>query len=430
LEKKSKSQVLFEKAKELMPGGVNSPVRAFAPYPFFTKYAKGSKIFDVDGNEYVDYCLGYGPLLLGHSPSLIMEAVKTQLQNGSLYGTPTEQEVDLAELICNLVPSAEMVRLVSTGGEATMSALRAARGYTQKNKILKFEGCYHGAHDSVLVKAGSGVTAFATPDSLGIPEETAKNTIVAPFNDVDKFEEVVKANKDELAAVIVEPVIGNIGVVLPNTGFLQTLREITEDYGIVLIFDEVITGFRLSLGGAQEYYKLKPDMTTLGKILGGGFPIAACVGEEEIMKMFAPAGEVYQAGTYSGNPLSVTAALTTLRFLRDRGKAFYDNMERMCENIVKPLRKLKNDLNLNLQINHVASMFQIFFTKNAVLDYSTAKTSDKTKFMSYHQNLLKNGVFIAPSPYETCFLSCEHSTSDVEKFVDVAAAAIREQMNA
>ena len=295
---------MFEKAKRLMPGGVNSPVRAFQPFPFFTKRAFGSKLVDVDGKEYIDYCLAYGPLILGHANPVVVEAVKSQLENGSLYGTPTKQEVELAELICKVVPSAEMVRLVSTGGEATMSALRAARAYTGRKKIIKFEGCYHGAHDCVLVRAGSGAITFGMPDSLGIPEETTRNTVVVPYNDLERFEEAVKAIKNDLAAVIVEPAIGNIGLVLPKEGFLEGLREVTESYGIVLIFDEIITGFRLALGGAQEYYGVEPDLTTLGKILGGGFPMAAFAGKEEIMRLIAPSGKVYQAGTYSGNPVS------------------------------------------------------------------------------------------------------------------------------
>jgi glutamate-1-semialdehyde 2,1-aminomutase len=420
---------LFERAKKLMPGGVNSPVRAFQPYPFFTERAKGSRLFDVDGKEYVDYCLGYGPLILGHAHPKLIDAVKTQLENGSLFGTPTEQEVELVELICTLVPSAEMVRLVSTGGEATMSAIRAARGYTGKKKIVKFEGCYHGAHDYVLVKAGSGATTFGMPTSLGIPEETTRNTIVVPFNDAEKFEKAIKENKDDLAAVIVEPVIGNIGLVLPKTGFLETLRELTEDYGVVLIFDEVITGFRLALGGAQAYYGVTPDMTTLGKVLGGGFPIAAFAGKEEIMQMIAPAGKVYQAGTYSGNPVSVVAGLATLRLLREGGKDFYTKMERKCGEVVAPLKKTVADCNLKVQVNHLASMFQLFFTDTSVYDYATVKTSDTSKFMKYHAKLLENGIFIPPSQFETCFLSSEHSQQDIEQFVTVATALLGSQEN-
>jgi len=377
----SKSEKLFEKAKEIIPGGVNSPVRAFRPYPFFTKCAKNSRLVDVDGNEYIDYCMAYGALILGHAPRVIVDAVKEQIEKGTLFGTPTEPEVELAELICDIVPSAEMVRLVSTGAEATMSAIRAARGYSGRKKIIKFEGCYHGAHDSVLVKAGSGATTFGIPDSLGIPEETTSNTIILPFNDSEKFEEEVKAQRGELAAVILEPVIGNIGVVTPKEGFLETVRELTENYDIVLIFDEVITGFRLALGGAQEYYGIKPDMTTLGKILGGGFPMAAYVGKEEIMKTIAPSGKVYQAGTYSGNPVSVTAALETLEFLHDKRESFYPEMENKCKEIVRKLRTVINELGLRLQINHVASMFQLFFTEKPVYDYRTAKAADNKKFM-------------------------------------------------
>ena len=420
----SRSEELFEKANKLMPGGVNSPVRAFQPYPFFTKRGQGSCITDVDGNEYIDYCLGFGPLILGHAHPKIIEAVKAQLELGSLYGTPTEQEVDLADVVSETVPSAEMVRLVSTGGEATMAALRAARGYTGKKKIVKFEGCYHGAHDYVLVKAGSGATTFGMPDSLGIPEETTRNTIVIPFNDIEKLEKTVKENKDNLAAVIVEPVIGNIGVVLPKRGFLETLRELTESYGVVLIFDEVITGFRLALGGAQEYFGVTPDMTTLGKILGGGLPMAAYVGKEEIMKLIAPSGKVYQAGTYSGNPLSVAAGLTVLRLLRERGSGFYADLERKCEAIVKPLGEAVSEAGLKLHINHIASMFQLFFTDKPVFDYVSAKASDSSKFMKFHARLLKNGVFLPASQFETCFLSEAHSPEDLEKTVDCFREAL------
>jgi glutamate-1-semialdehyde 2,1-aminomutase len=412
-----RSEDLFEKAKRLMPGGVNSPVRAFQPYPFFTKCAKGSRLTDVDGREYIDYCLAYGPLILGHANSEVVEAVKTQLECGTLYGTPTEQEVELTELVSKIVPCAEMVRLVSTGGEATMSAIRAARGYTGRKKILKFEGCYHGSHDYVLVKAGSGATTFGMPDSLGIPEETTRNTIVVPYNDAVQFEDLVKANKSDLAAVIVEPILGNIGLVLPEEGFLETLREVTERFGVVLIFDEIITGFRVALGGAQGYYRITPDLTTLGKVMGGGFPLAAFVGKEEIMKMIAPEGKVYQAGTYSGNPVSVAASLVTLRILRDGGDEFYFRLEKKCESMVKPLQKLICESDLKLQINHVASMFQLFFTQTRVNDYATVKTADNVKFMSYHAKLLGKGVFVPPSQFETCFLSSAHSREDLKKSV-------------
>lgn len=413
-----KSEKLFAKAKKLIPGGVNSPVRAFEPYPFFTKRGRGSHLLDVDGNEYIDYCMGYGPLILGHSPPQIIKVVKKQLEHGTLYGTPTEHEVEFAELISKLVPSAEMVRLVNTGTEATMSALRAARGYTGRKKIIKFEGCYHGAHDCVLVKAGSGATTFGIPNSLGIPEETTRNTLVAPYNDVEKFEETVKSEKRDLAAVIVEPVLGNIGVIPPKEGFLETLQELTEAHGIVLVFDEIITGFRLALGGAQEYYGIKPDMTTLGKILGGGFPIAAYTGKEEIMKMIAPSGQVYQAGTFCGNPISVAAGLETLGFLRDEGEKLYSDLESRCDDIVKSLEIVLDDLHLKLQINHIASMFQLFFTKEPVYDYATVKKADNIKFMKFHRRLLEQGVFLAPSQFETCFLSTAHTDRDIKKTVE------------
>jgi len=420
----TRSERLYERARKLMPGGVNSPVRAFVPYPFFTRCAKGSKLFDVDGREYIDYCMGYGPLVLGHAYPKVIEAVRRQLEDGTLFGTPSEQEVTLAELICKVVPSAEMVRLVSTGGEATMSAIRLARGFTGRKKIIKFEGCYHGAHDSVLVKAGSGAETFGMPDSLGVPEETARNTVVLPYNDAGAFEAAVKKEQKELAAVIVEPVIGNIGVVLPKEGFLEALREVTERYGVVLIFDEVITGFRLALGGAQEFYGVKPDLTTLGKVLGGGFPMAACAGPEDIMRVIAPSGKVYQAGTFSGNPVSVAAGLATLRVLRGR-KSFYSEMEKKCEKLVKALERVAEDLGLRVQVNRVGSMFQMFLTGEPVYDYASAKKSDSKKFMAIHRKLLDLGVFVPPSQFETCFISAAHSNKDLDKTVECYCKALQ-----
>jgi glutamate-1-semialdehyde 2,1-aminomutase len=409
----SESKRLFETARRLIPGGVNSPVRAFDPYPFFTKSAAGSRLTDVDGREYIDYCLGYGPLILGHSPAPVIQAVKDQLNLGTLYGTPSAQEVEFAELICKCVPSAEMVRLVTTGAEATMSAIRVARGFTEKKKILKFEGCYHGAHDSVLVKAGSGAATFGMPDSLGVPEETAKNTIVTPFNDVEAFEAALKKEKNKLAAVIVEPVIGNIGVVLPKEGYLETLRELTQEYGVILIFDEVITGFRLALGGAQEYYGVQPDLATFGKILGGGFPLAAYAGREDIMRLISPSGRVYQAGTFSGNPVSVAAGLATLKTLRGR-KSFYAELEKKCERLTKRLLGLSDQSKIPVRVNHAGSMFQMFLTEKPVCDCASAKLSDGKKFMKLHKSLLDNGVFVPPSQFETCFLSSAHTMKDVD----------------
>jgi glutamate-1-semialdehyde 2,1-aminomutase len=422
--KVSRSKELFDKAKRLMPGGVNSPVRAFQPVPFFARRAAGSRIIDVDGVEYIDYCLGYGPLILGHSHPKIINAVKEQLDMGSLYGTPTEMEVELAELICKLIPCADMIRLVSTGSEATMSAIRVARGFTKKKKILKFEGCYHGAHDSVLVKAGSGATTFGMATSLGIPEESIKNTIVVPFNDVAAFEAAVENNRDSLAAVIVEPVIGNIGVVLPKKGFLETLREVTEAYGVVLIFDEVITGLRMALGGAQEYYGVVPDMVTLGKVVGGGFPLAAFGGLREIMQLVAPAGEVYQAGTFSGNPVSVVAGLETLKYIKAKGRQFYDALEKKTNVLAEKLNGMVEDSGRRFTINHVSSMFQIFFTSEEVHDCKSAKSADVKLFNAYHQSLLNNGIFVPPSQFETCFLSEAHTMQDVNQTLDSMAFAL------
>lgn len=424
MKEKSKSELLFERAKKLMPGGVNSPVRAFAPYPFFTKYARGSRIVNVDGKEYIDYCLAYGPLILGHSHPKVLAAVREQLSKGTMYGTPTETELELAELICDNIPCAEMIRLVNTGTEATMSAIRVARGYTGKKKIVKFEGCYHGAHDGVLVKAGSGATTFGTPDSLGVPEETTQNTVVLPYNDIESFEQTVKREKDQMAAVIMEPVVGNAGVILPKDGYLKRIRELTEENGIVLIFDEVITGFRLAFGGAQEYFRVIPDMVTLGKIMGGGFPIAAYGGRKEIMKMVAPAGKVYQAGTFSGNPISVVAGLATLEYIKSKGEAFYEMLESKTNAIVKALRELKEEKDYGLQINHISSMFQIFFTSYTVYDYRSAKTADVAIFKSYHEKLLKKGIFVPPSQFETCFVSEAHTKQDIDKTIETITFAL------
>jgi glutamate-1-semialdehyde 2,1-aminomutase len=422
---KSKSELLYEKAKKLMPGGVSSPVRAFAPYPFFTSRAKGSRIVDVDGNEYIDYCLAYGPLILGHSHAKVVTEVRKQLDKGTMYGTPTEKELKLAELICESVPCAEMIRLVNTGTEATMSAIRAARGYTGRKKIVKFEGCYHGAHDCVLVKAGSGATTFGTPDSLGVPEETTQNTLVLPYNDIESFEQTVKRERDHLAAVIIEPVVGNAGVILPKDGYLKRMDELTEENEIVLIFDETITGFRLSFGGAQEYFGVVPDMVTLGKIMGGGFPIAAYAGRKEIMETVAPAGRVYQAGTFSGNPISVVAGLATLEYIKSKGHAFYERLESKTNALVETFRDFARDKSHPFQISHIASMFQIFFAPSSVYDYRSAKAADLARFKTYHTKLLEKGVYIPPSQFETCFVSESHTREDIHKTKEAIALSLR-----
>jgi len=410
---KVKSKELFEKAKTLLPGGVNSPVRAFEPYPFFVEKAQGSKLFSVDGDAYIDYCMSYGALILGHCHAEVLKAVHEQLDKGTVYGAPTELEVKFAELIREIYPSIEMLRLVNSGTEATMHAVRLARGFTGRKKIIKFEGCFHGSHDSVLVKAGSGAAWFGTPSSLGVPEETASNTIVLPYNNFEALEETLKREGNEIAALILEPVVANSGLILPKDGYLSFLRKKTEEYGIVLIFDEVVTGFRIALGGAQEYYGVKPDMATLGKVLGGGFPIAVFGGKKEIMENLAPIGKVYQAGTFSGNPVSVAAGYSVLKLLSKERERVYPKLERNCERLVKALKDLVSDYGLKAQVNGLASMFQIFFTATPVNDYATVKTSEIQKFNSYFKNLLKKGVFIPPSQFETCFLSTAHSEEDI-----------------
>jgi len=410
---KFKSKELFEKAKTLLPGGVNSPVRAFEPYPFFVEKAQGSKLFSVDGDTYIDFCMSYGALILGHCHAEVLKAVHEQLNKGTVYGAPTELEVKFVELIRQVYPSMEMLRLVNSGTEATMHAIRLARGFTGRKKIIKFEGCFHGSHDSVLVKAGSGAAWFGTPSSLGVPEETASNTIVLPYNNFEALEETLKREGNEIAALILEPVVANSGLILPKDGYLTFLRKKAEEHDIVLIFDEVVTGFRIALGGAQEYYGVKPDMATLGKVLGGGFPIAVFGGKKEIMEHLAPIGKVYQAGTFSGNPVSVAAGYSVLKLLSKERERVYPKLERNCERLVKALKDLVLDYGLKAQVNGLASMFQIFFTATPVNDYATVKTSEIQKFNSYFKNLLKQGVFIPPSQFETCFLSTAHSEEDI-----------------
>lgn len=419
-----KSYELFERAKKVLPGGVNSPVRAFEPYPFFVNKAKGSKLYAVNGDCYIDYCMAYGSLILGHSFKEVLNVVKKQLVKGTLYGAPTVLEVDFSEMISKLVPCVEMLRLVNSGTEATMHAIRLARGFTGRKKIIKFEGCFHGSHDYVLVKAGSGATSFGVPDSLGIPEETTKNTIILPYNNFQVLEEVIKNEGDKIAAVIIEPVIGNAGLILPKKDYLNQIRKLTKDHGIILIFDEIITGFRLALGGAQEYYNIKPDMVTLGKILGGGFPIAAFGGRRDIMQYLSPSGKVYQAGTFSGNPISVTAGLFTLQILNKKKDKIYPKLEKICEELKKTLVDLATDYRIEAQVNNIASMFQIFFSPYPVIDYNSAKLSDTHKFHIYFQELLKQGIFIPPSQFETCFLSTAHSKEDLEKTINAFDSAL------
>jgi len=417
----NKSKELFDQSVNYLPGGVNSPIRAFKPHPFFVEKAKGSKLFDADGNEYIDYCLGYGPIIFGHANETIINESKKQLELGTAYGAPTEKEIILAKEVIDRVPCAEMVRFCNSGTEATMSAIRLARGVTKKNKIIKFEGSYHGAHDAVLVKSGSGMAG--KPDSPGVPEDATKNTILVPFNDEEAMTNIINNNKDEIACIIIEPIMGNIGCVPPREGYLKFLREITEDNNILLIFDEVITGFRLSKGGAQEYYKIIPDLVTFGKILGGGFPMGAIAGKKEYVEQFAPYGSIYQAGTFSGNPMSITGGIAAFKILDDK---FYTDLHKKGEYLRNGISNILNDLKLDFQINGVESMTQVYFTDHEVYDYETAKLSDSEGFLKYFHTLLENGVFIAPSQFECCFLSNQHSKEDIDKTLEAMEIAFKE----
>lgn len=415
-----KSKKLFEEAVNYLPGGVDSPIRAFKPYPFFVEKAKGSKLFDADGNEYIDYCLGYGPQILGHANDALIESAKQQLELGSAYGVPTEKEVILAKEVIDRVPCAEMVRFVNSGTEATMSAIRLARGVTGRNKIIKFEGAYHGAHDAVLIKSGSG--AAGKPDSPGVPEDATKNTISAPFNDEDAISNIISENKEDIACIILEPVMGNVGCIPPKDGFLKFLREITEENNIILIFDEVITGFRLAKGGAQEYFGITPDLVTFGKILGGGFPIGAIAGKKEYLEQFAPNGPVYQAGTFSGNPMSINNGITALSLLDDQ---FYKDLHDKGEYLRSGMSDILTDLNIDFQLHGVESMTQVYFTENEVYDYETAQKANSEEFLNYFRTLLENGIFIAPSQYECGFISSQHSKEDLDKTITAMEKAFK-----
>lgn len=413
------SQELFEESKKIIPGGVSSPVRAFKPYPFFVAKGEGSHIYDVDGNSYIDHCLAYGPLILGHADKTVVSDLTNQLTMGTAYGAPTENEIKLSREVINRIPSAEMVRFTNSGTEATMSAIRVARGFTKRDKIVKFEGAYHGAHDYCLVKGGSG--AACLPDSLGIPLDTTKNTLTVPFNDEEALTELIEKEGENIACIIMEVVMGNIGCVEPKDGYLEFLRKITEENGIVLIFDEVITGFRLATGGAQEYYGVTPDMTTLGKIVGGGLPMGAFCGKKEIMELVAPNGPVYQAGTFSGNPISVQAGLSTLKQLN---KDFYTSLNKKGEFLRSNIHDIVDELSLDISPVGLGSMFQIYFNPNEVTNYAEAQESDSERFLVYFRQLLKEGVFIPPSQFECNFISSAHEMEDLEK----TANAIRESL--
>ncbi len=417
----SKSLRLYKKAVELMPGGVNSPVRAFKAVggnPLFIARAKGSKIYDVDGNEFIDYVLSWGPMILGHSHPEVVRALKKAIENGTSYGAPTALEIELAQLIKKAYPSIEKVRMVNSGTEATMSAIRVARAFTKRNKIIKFEGCYHGHADGLLVKAGSGATTFGLPDSPGVPEDYARNTITLPFNNLSAVREVVEREWRDIACIILEPVVGNIGCVLPRAGFLEGLRELTERYGIVLIFDEVMTGFRVSFGGAQAYYGIKPDLTCLGKVIGGGLPVGAYGGRREIMSMVAPEGPVYQAGTLSGNPLAMTAGIVTLKILSKRST--YKVLEERASVLEEGLKDASKRAGIPTRFYRAGTMFCTYFTERDVVDYETAKTSDTERFARFFRGMLEKGIYLAPSQFEAGFLSIAHSEKDIERTVDSA----------
>ncbi|MCW4005320.1 MAG: glutamate-1-semialdehyde 2,1-aminomutase [Candidatus Bathyarchaeota archaeon] len=421
----SKSKELFDKAKKTIPGGVNSPVRAFEPNPFFAARAEGSKLYGVDGEVYIDYCMAYGAIFLGHANPEVAQAVTAQLKHGSLFGVPTALEVEFAERVKELFPSVEMLRLVNSGTEATMHAIRTARGYTGRKKIIKFEGCFHGAHDCVLVKAGSGASTFGAPTSPGIPTQTTQNTIVLSYNNPQAIEETFKREGNDIAAVIVEPVMGNAGLILPKQQYLQQLRRTCSEYGAVLIFDEIITGFRLALGGAQEHYGVQPDMTTLGKVLGGGFPLAVFGGKKEIMQHISPSGKVYQAGTFCGNPISTTAATKTLQILQQNQKEIYPRLQKNGAELKKALTDYAADYNLQVQVHNIASMFQIFFTAQPVWDYQSVMSADIERFQAYFRELLKQGIFIPPAQFETCFLSNAHSEDDLKATVEAFGRALK-----
>jgi glutamate-1-semialdehyde 2,1-aminomutase len=411
----TKSEQLFERAQRLIPGGVNSPVRAFRSVggnPPFIARGEGSHIFDADGNEYIDYVGSWGPLLLGHRHPAILTALERALATGTSFGAPTEQEVELAEAIRDAVPSMEMIRLVNSGTEATMSAIRVARGFTGRDLTVKFEGCYHGHVDSLLVKAGSGVATLGIADTRGVPHGFTDTTIALPFNSVAAVEEAFQKYGANIASVIVEPVVGNMGCVAPAPGFLQALREITARHGALLILDEVMTGFRVAFGGAQEQYAIVPDMTTLGKVIGGGLPIGAYGGRAEIMRLVAPLGPVYQAGTLSGNPLAVAAGLAMLRHLKAHPEIYVELEARAA--------RLTADVPQGVTVNRVGAMFTFFFTAQAVTDYETAKTSDTAKFGKFFQLMLERGIYLAPSQFEAAFLSAAHSDEDIEKTVRAA----------
>jgi len=422
----ARSRRLFEEAKKHIPGGVNSPVRAFRSVggePLFIKKAKGSKITDADGKTYIDYVLSWGPMILGHAHPKVTAALKKAITDGTSFGAPTELEITLARMVKKAVPSIEMVRMVSSGTEATMSAIRVARGHTGRDKIIKFEGGYHGHGNSLLVKAGSGVATFGLPDSPGVPTELAKLTLTVPYNDLAAVKEIAAREGERVACIIVEPVAGNMGCVPPEPGFLDGLRQVCDQYGIVLIFDEVMTGFRVAFGGAQQLYKIKPDMTCLGKVIGGGLPVGAFGGRREIMEKVAPIGPIYQAGTLSGNPLAMTAGIETLKLLGRPG--VYKTLETVAGDLERGLRAVAAEAGVPVTFNRVGSMFTGFFTDQNVKDFASAKTSDTSRFGKFFLSMLKNGVNLAPSQFEAAFLSLAHTRADITRTIEAARKSLK-----
>lgn len=420
-----RSKQAFEKALKLMPGGVNSPVRAFKSVhmnPVYMEKGKGSKVYDIDGNEYIDYVLSWGPLILGHADEQVIAAIQETAEKGTSFGAPHELETKLAELVISRVPSVEVVRMVNSGTEATMSALRLARGYTGRNKIIKFEGCYHGHGDSLLIKAGSGVATLGLPDSPGVPEGIAKNTITVPYNDLESVRYAFEQFGEDIAGVIVEPVAGNMGVVPPQKGFLEGLREITEKYGSLLIFDEVMTGFRVDYHCAQGYFGITPDLTCLGKVIGGGLPVGAYGGKREVMEQIAPSGPIYQAGTLSGNPLAMAAGYATLSQLTPET---YTEFQRKADLLETGLKAAAEKYEIPHTINRAGSMIGLFFTNEDVINYEAAKTSNLDFFASYFKTMLEKGISLPPSQFEGLFLSTAHSDEDIEKTIEAADAAFQ-----
>ena len=421
------SRAAFAEAQTLMPGGVNSPVRSYSrigcPPPFIA-WAKGSTIADIDGNEYIDYVGSWGPMIVGHAHPRVVKALQEAAERGTSYGAPTVVESDLAKLVRKVYPSIEKLRMVNSGTEATMSAIRAARGYTGREKIVKFIGCYHGLGDSLLVKAGSGAATFGQPDSPGVTAGTAKDTLTVPYNDAAAFKALMDQNGDAIAAVIVEPIAGNMGLVLPQEGYLELLREETKKHGTVLIFDEVMCGFRSALHGAQSIYHIEPDMTTLGKIIGGGLPVAAYGGKKAIMDCVSPQGPVYQAGTLSGNPLAMAAGLETLRIITE-DPAYIEKVTEKTTTLTEGIRRVAAKAGIPVQVPQAGTMFSVFFSDAPVTNYAAAEACDAEAFKKYFLSMLNDGIYLAPSPFETNFVSGAHSDADIEKTIEAAEKAFR-----